>query len=96
MVTEPAEVFLSKTQVISMAKFTQSGKNQIPGELFFALFFLIKPVPDEFWKALNSCIRGCLKRAESRHCERSEAILNTVNHWIASGCALAMTETAPF
>jgi hypothetical protein len=41
----------------------------------------------------------CVERPKSfshRHCERSEAIRNTVNHWIASGCALAMTDTDPF
>jgi hypothetical protein len=40
--------------------------------------------------------RVCPKSPSHRHCERSEAIQNTVNHWIASGCALAMTGLDPF
>jgi hypothetical protein len=40
--------------------------------------------------------RGCPKSQSRRHCERSEAIRNTVNHWIASGCAFAMTGLDPF
>jgi hypothetical protein len=35
--------------------------------------------------------RGCTESQSRRHCERSEAIQNTVNHWIASGCTLTMT-----
>jgi hypothetical protein len=36
-------------------------------------------------------IRDCTKSPSHRHCERSEAIQNAVNHWLASGCALIMT-----
>jgi hypothetical protein len=41
-----------------------------------------------------------VSKALFRHCElrgmKQEAIRNTVNHWIASGYALAMTELDPF
>jgi hypothetical protein len=38
---------------------------------------------------------GCPKSQSHRHCERSEAIQNTVNHWIASGYAIAVTGLDP-
>jgi hypothetical protein len=44
-------------------------------------------------KSLTSSLR---LRGVARYEAKQEAIRNTVKHWIASGCALAMTGLDPF
>jgi hypothetical protein len=57
-----------------------------------------KQIPfDAFCEEIRPCRAGsvlyheAVSKAPLRHCERSEAIRNTVIHRIASGCAPAMT-----
>jgi hypothetical protein len=44
----------------------------------------------------KSLTRSLRLRGVARHEAKQEAIRNTVIHWIASGCALAMTGLDPF
>jgi hypothetical protein len=78
-------LFPSNMQGIELRRSSEGALTVYP-ELRFACTGLSK---------LDAC-GGCPKSQSRRHCERSEAIQNTVNHWIASGYALAMTGLDPF